>query len=90
MDNVYKIRTIFVYFAFLALYLTIIFNLFIIQIKHTNFFANLGEKQYTITITQTPSRAPIFDRHGMSSKPLRAVLQLQFFSVSPLVPLEAS
>ena len=64
MDNVYKIRTIFVYFAFLALYLTIIFNLFIIQIKHTNFFANLGEKQYTITITQTPSRAPIFDRHG--------------------------
>ncbi|MFC1841880.1 peptidoglycan D,D-transpeptidase FtsI family protein, partial [Candidatus Dependentiae bacterium] len=39
-------------------------NLFTIQIMQNDFFKNLGKKQYDLTITMKPERAPIFDRSG--------------------------
>jgi len=35
-----------------------------IQIMQSNFYSNLGKKQYNVTITMQPERAPIFDKTG--------------------------
>lgn len=64
MNKNYKIRTGFIFIAFIALYAIALFNLFLIQIKNHDFYVHLGEKQYTLTVTRAPARAPIYDRHG--------------------------
>jgi cell division protein FtsI (penicillin-binding protein 3) len=42
----------------------VVCRLYCIQIRHADFYANLGEKQYNVTLTIYPPRAPIFDRSG--------------------------
>jgi len=46
----------------MLLYTAIIINLSIIQIWHHEFFTNLGDKQYSMTLTKNPPRAAIYDR----------------------------
>jgi len=64
MNKSYKIRTVLVFLLFCSLYLIIGINLFLIQIMQNDFFKNLAQKQYNVTITREPERAPIFDRTG--------------------------
>jgi len=63
----YRVRSALVFLLFCSLYAIIIINLYFIQIKQRDFYANLGNKQYNVTITQRPPRALILDRNG---KPL--------------------
>lgn len=64
MTSGYKIRTTFVFLLFCILYGIILFNLYLVQITQSTFFARLGHKQYNVTLTTHPPRAPIYDRHG--------------------------
>lgn len=59
-----RIRSTIIFFILTALYIVIGINLYSIQIKHHDFYKKLAEQQYHVTITQTPSRGPIFDRTG--------------------------
>jgi len=63
--NSQKIRIFSVFAFFCSLYGLIIINLFFIQIRQHNYFATLANKQYHVSITRTPIRAPIIDRNGM-------------------------
>lgn len=64
MKNPYKVRISYVFFALSVCYAIIAFNLYVIQIRQHDFFSNLGEKQYAVTVTTYPPRAPILDRNG--------------------------
>jgi len=64
MTRSYKTRTVFVFFIFCALYLIILFNLYLIQVKQSAFFSYLGKKQYNVTVSRYAARAEIFDRNG--------------------------
>ncbi len=64
MTHPYKIRSIIIFFIFCFLYFIIIANLIRIQLLQRNFFVQLGEKQYNVTATILPPRAPIYDRNG--------------------------
>ncbi len=57
-------RLIIIFFTFVSLYLFVLINLYIVQIKRAQFFKSLAQQQYTMTITTTPWRAEIFDRTG--------------------------
>ncbi len=46
------------------LYGVIVANLYRLQIQQSDFFKNLGDKQYNITIQSFPQRALIYDRCG--------------------------
>lgn len=46
------------------IYGIIIFNLYLIQIQQNNFFKDLGEKQYNVTMQTFPQRAYIYDRNN--------------------------
>lgn len=59
-----KLRSFFVFIFFGLLYAIIIFNLYLIQIRDTDFFTQLGSQQYNITLKQSPARAPILDRNN--------------------------
>jgi cell division protein FtsI (penicillin-binding protein 3) len=59
-----KLRSFFVFLFFGLLYAIIIFNLYLIQIRDTDFFTQLGSQQYNITLKQSPARAPIVDRNN--------------------------
>jgi cell division protein FtsI (penicillin-binding protein 3) len=60
----FKFRSTLIFFLFISLYTIVALNLYFIQIKHHDFYKKLAEQQYHVTITQTPSRGPIFDRTG--------------------------
>jgi len=62
MKRSYKIRIVFIFFVFMLLYTAIIINLSRIQIWQHEFFTNLGDKQYSMTLTKNPPRAAIYDR----------------------------
>lgn len=62
MDKSYKLRTIFIFLIFCSLYMIIAVNLFMIQIMQSDFFSSLGKKQYHVTVSMKPERAPILDR----------------------------
>jgi cell division protein FtsI/penicillin-binding protein 2 len=62
MKKSYKIRIVCIFLTFLLLYMAIIINLSRIQIWQHEFFTNLGDKQYSMTITKNPPRAAIYDR----------------------------
>lgn len=64
INKLYKSRSKIVLRSFLFFYICIILNLYYIQGINNTFYANLGEKQYHVTITQSPPRAPIYDRSG--------------------------
>lgn len=60
----FKSRSTIVFFILTSLYILIGINLYIIQIKHHDFYKKLAEQQYHVTITHIPSRGPIIDRTG--------------------------
>src|SRR5580704_6942171 len=62
MKKSYKVRIVGIFLVFLLLYTAIIINLSRIQIWQYEFFTNLGDKQYSMTVTKNPPRAPIYDR----------------------------
>lgn len=64
MIHSFRLRSTLIFFAFTLLYLLIGINLYIIQIKHHDFYKKIAEQQYHVAITQTPLRGPIFDRTG--------------------------
>ena len=64
MNKAHNARITAIFFFFVFLYLILISNLYLIQIKHTDFFKTLAERQYYITITTKPERAEIYDRFG--------------------------
>ena len=57
-------RTLLVLSILISLYLIIIFSLYALQIKKSEFFSKLGAQQYNISITTTPPRASIYDRNN--------------------------
>jgi len=57
------IRSLFVLIICSIIYGVIAFNLYLIQIQQNNFFKNLGEKQYNVTMQTFPPRAYIYDRN---------------------------
>ncbi len=59
-----KIRGISIFFFFCFCYLIVLGNLIYVQLIQHNFFANLGEKQYHVSITCLPPRGLILDRSG--------------------------
>lgn len=61
--TMYK-RTVLVLSVLIIFYLIIIFSLYSIQIKKSEFYTKLGQQQYNITITTTPPRAFIYDRNN--------------------------
>ncbi|PKN03211.1 hypothetical protein CVU75_03400 [Candidatus Dependentiae bacterium HGW-Dependentiae-1] len=60
----YKLRATVIFFFFCFLYTLILINLALIQLWQHGFYEKLGNKQYYVTVTQRPPRAPIFDRTG--------------------------
>jgi len=64
MDKNYNVRAVLIFLLFCSAYLIISLNLYLIQIMQNDFFTNLGKKQYNVTVTMSPCRAPIFDRTG--------------------------
>lgn len=59
-----KTRTSIIFLLLSGLYGIVACRLYYIQIINNNFYANLGEKQYNVTLTIYPPRAPIYDRSG--------------------------
>jgi len=59
-----KLRIFWVFAFFCSLYAIVVINLFCIQIRQHTFFTNLAQRQYHVSITRTPARAPILDRNG--------------------------
>ncbi len=66
MPSISKNRSIIVFAGFVFIYLLIVLNLYFIQIIHGMFYQDLKNRQYLITVTTMPARAPIFDRTGAS------------------------
>lgn len=64
MRNSSKVRSALVFMIFLGLYLILLVNLYFIQIWQADFFNTLANRQYHITLTTSPSRGEILDRHG--------------------------
>lgn len=62
-----RMRSSLFFILLCGLYSILVANLYLIQIRDTAFFTQLGSHQYTVTLKQTPPRALIVDRH---SKPL--------------------
>lgn len=60
----HKLRIGCIFFIFFALFMVGIIHLFHLQIRQHSYFVDLGNKQYTITVTTPPARALILDRHG--------------------------
>lgn len=67
MKTIENSRIYIVFFSLAGLYLYILVNVYILQIKRHPYFVELARQQYSTTITVQPERAVIFDRHG---KPL--------------------
>lgn len=57
-------RVVSIFFVFLLLYLIALCNLYVLQVKQSDYFEQLAHQQYQVTITKTPPRAEIKDRHG--------------------------
>lgn len=64
MISSYKHRSTRLFFLFLGAYAIIVLNLYITQINNHSFYQELKHKQYYVTITNMPPRAPILDRNG--------------------------
>lgn len=64
MIQIYKKRGILTFLFFSASYLIVLANLFYVQVIQHTFFSQLGQKQYHVTTTSFPPRAPILDRAG--------------------------
>lgn len=63
-SNINTTRMALVFFFLCLLYGIIIINSYNIQIIWHDFYVNLAKKQYKVTLTQLPPRAPIYDTSG--------------------------
>lgn len=54
-----------IFIGFILLYVLVLFNLYILQIRKSRFYKALGSKQYHVTVTIMPPRAEIYDRTGV-------------------------
>lgn len=66
MNTQHNSRLIILFFFFVLLYVLVLFNLYVVQIKRSDFFKSLAQRQYTMTVTSTPPRAVIYDRTGQA------------------------
>lgn len=66
MNNNPNVRLTALFFFFFSLYVLVLGNLYLIQIKRSPFFKALAHQQYTMTVTSAPPRAEIVDRNGSS------------------------
>ncbi len=64
MNQLYKKRSIMLFFLFSIGYIIIALHLFLIQIQKSSFLKMMGTNQYHTTVSQIPLRAPILDRNG--------------------------
>lgn len=64
MNEALKKRCSIIFLLSSAFFLVIIFNLYRIQIWHTEFYKELGTQQYYGLVKQSPPRASVFDRNG--------------------------
>jgi cell division protein FtsI (penicillin-binding protein 3) len=64
MISTFKARSTIIFLIFSLMYVIIGIHLYVVQIKHHDFYTKLAQQQYHVTITQTPPRGPIFDRTG--------------------------
>lgn len=62
--EIHSVRVVSVFFIFLLLYLVALCNLYVLQVKQSNYFEQLAHQQYHVTITKNPARAEIRDRNG--------------------------
>ncbi len=62
MKRGYQVRLSLIFLFFLSFYAIILANLYVIQLLKSDFFEELGKQQYTMTVTQKPPRAEIYDR----------------------------
>lgn len=64
MNSIGLSRLIFVLLIFFGCYTLSLVNLFRLQVGQNNFFRERAQRQYNVSITQTPPRALIYDRNG--------------------------
>ena len=64
MIQSFKLRSTIIFFVLITMYCAVAINLYVIQIRHHDFYKKLAEQQYHVTITQTPARGTIVDRTG--------------------------
>lgn len=64
MTNKLRLRLFIVFFGFSAIFCIIIINIFLIQIWNRQFFLNLAEQQYQVSMSKLPERGVITDRTG--------------------------
>lgn len=64
LTNQHKVKISIIFAALLGCYSLCLFKLYLIQIKHTGFFKQMGTQQYNVRITATPERAILYDRTG--------------------------
>ena len=64
MNNGYKIRALITLASLMAYVCILVVYIFMIQVVNHAYYATLGQRQYHMTITSYPPRAPIFDRVG--------------------------
>lgn len=76
MDHISPLRVALVAILFLLLYGGATVHVFFMQTVQGNFFTHIAQKQYQITLTQRPPRAPIVDRN---KRPL--ALNKEIFSI---------
>lgn len=57
-------RFSFIVFLLCILYTVIVVNLYFLQIQRFDFFKDLGEKQYNVTVQTFPQRALFYDRYN--------------------------
>jgi len=59
----YKIKSAFIFFIFLAVYSIILLKLYFVQVVRYDFFQELAQKQYKISVVKKPVRGLILDRN---------------------------
>ena len=59
----YKIKSAFIFFIFLASYSIILLKLYFVQVVRYDFFQELAQKQYKISVVKKPVRGLILDRN---------------------------
>lgn len=64
MHDTQKGRAIGVFCILFFVYVVIVVRLYYVQVVDHLFYMGLGSRQYHVTVTQLPSRAPILDRNG--------------------------
>jgi cell division protein FtsI (penicillin-binding protein 3) len=62
----YRFRVIWVFVFFCTLFVVIAVRLFVVQIKHKQFFKLLAQQQYAVQIKIMPPRGDIFDASGVT------------------------